>query len=181
MRADENPWAAWRAAVATPTVDADIRRLYADLDAAVQQRGPTCWTSGKCCNFDAYGHRLYVTGLEIAWVLEQVSGLAEHNGRGGEGVKGGAGVALPLLNRSTDQPLNPSCAFQRDKLCTIHAVRPMGCRVFFCQAGTQDWQGELYETYLARLRALHDAHDQPYRYMEWRAGLRQAMDAASGC
>ena len=56
----------------------------------------------------------------------------------------------------------------------------MGCRVFFCERGTQQWQNELYEAFLARLRALHDDLDLPYRYMEWRGGLEEAEAAGVG-
>ncbi|MEX0774855.1 MAG: hypothetical protein WD042_03970 [Phycisphaeraceae bacterium] len=251
-------WRQWRDAVATPAIDAAIGALYADLDSAVQARGPTCWSSGKCCHFDAYGHRLYVTGLEIAWVLRQVESVAEKTeaspagalslrlyarspaaclpgmaeagipqGRRPETVSslgrkpqdkpapivlspGGtahrtACAAPPGLKSSGDAPISgltprathcdeppalrkaptdsapvagadspDGCVFQVDRLCGIHAMRPMGCRIFFCQEGTQAWQQELYETFLTRLRGLHDEHGLPYRYMEWRAGLAEA-------
>jgi Fe-S-cluster containining protein len=146
-------WDAWRAAVRRPAVDDAVRDLYARLDGAVQQRGPTCWISGRCCNFNAYGHRLYVTGLEIAWVLQQVDLPAAATG---------------------DDALKTACPFQVNNLCSIHAVRPLGCRIYFCQEGTQDWQHEVYERFLTDLRALHDEHALPYRYMEWRAGLAEA-------
>ncbi len=140
-------WPAWFDAAASPPIDRAIAALYAELDAQVASRGPTCWLSGKCCHFDAYGHRLYVTGLEIAWVLTKTAPRT---------------------------PVEGGCMFQRDKLCSIHTLRPLGCRIFFCQAGTQQWQQELYETFLARLRALHEERALPYRYMEWRDGLAQA-------
>ena len=55
--------------------------------------------------------------------------------------------------------------------------RPLGCRVFFCQQGTEDWQHELYERFLARLKALHEQYDVAYRYLEWRAALAEAAAA----
>jgi Fe-S-cluster containining protein len=150
-------WTQWHAAARTPAVSGAIQSLYADLDAAVRQRGPTCWTSGKCCKFDTFqgGHLLYVTGLEIAWVLAQP-----------------AVVQTGLNPAQVGQ--EGACAFQQQGKCTIHAVRPMGCRVFFCQQGTQDWQQQLYETFLTRLRQLHDEREIEYRYMEWRSGLQRA-------
>jgi len=181
---DPDLWPTWRDAATQPVIDAALRDLYQRLDDAIAARGPTCWQSGKCCHFDAYGHLLYVTGLEIAWFLEQ--------GPGGPGAEQGTGVrdqgsgerprghnmtsiALPLIPgpRSLD-PLPPACPYQQDNRCTTHAIRPLGCRVFFCQEGTQDWQQELYEQFLDELRDLHDAHRLEYRYMEWRAGLRDA-------
>ncbi len=147
-------WRSWREAAARPGVDAALRDLYARLDDAVRAKGPTCWLSGRCCNFEAYGHRLYVTGLEIAWVLRQ-----RGEWRAEDAVALDAG----------------GCPFQVNKLCTAHAMRPLGCRVFFCQEGTDEWQHALYEQFLNELRQLHDAQGIAYRYMEWRAGMREAV------
>ena len=103
---------------------------------------------------------MYVTGLEVAWLLRQVDTLpaldVEQRGR------------LPLLD---------GCPFQVDGLCSVHALRPLGCRVFLCDPSARAWEGTLYEGYLQDLRALHDLHALPYEYMEWRAALRDAMTA----
>ena len=151
-------WPIWRRAVLEPVIDQAIERIYEDLDAAVAERNPTCWISGRCCDFDAFGHRLYVTGLEIAWVLRRVD-------------------ALDSVQTSKPGSANAPCVYQKEKLCTIHKVRPLGCRLFFCQEGTQDWQQELYEQFMQGIRRLHEAHDLPYQYMEWRVGLSEAMAA----
>ena len=72
---DHLPWAAWRAAASNPQISGALGDLYGRLDADVAHRGPTCWVSGRCCRFDEYDHRLYVTGLEVAWVVTR---LASH-------------------------------------------------------------------------------------------------------
>lgn len=169
--ATESCWPVWRRAVGRSDIDAAIRGLYARLDAAIAERGPTCWQSGRCCHFDTYGHRLYVTGLEVAWFLGQGDG---GQGSGDNGSAPSSDHALPLLTES-GTPSADACPYQRDNRCTTHAIRPLGCRVFFCQEGTQDWQHTLYETFLDELRAVHDRFGLPYRYMEWRAGLREAQ------
>ncbi len=66
------------------------------------------------------------------------------------------------------------CPFQVDKLCTAHSVRPLGCRVFFCQEGTQAWQQDVYESFQNDLRALHERHSLTYAYLEWRGALATA-------
>ena len=43
--------------------------------------------------------------------------------------------------------------------------------IYFCDPRAAGWQEDLSERTLARLRALHDAHDVPYRYGEWRTML----------
>ncbi|MCE9590058.1 MAG: YkgJ family cysteine cluster protein [Planctomycetes bacterium] len=163
-------WRLWRAFAADPAVDAEIVALYADLSRRISERGPTCWSSGKCCNFDAYGHKLYVTALEIAWVLSKVE-LPRPTAA--------PTSTLPIVSATlaaTTGVLSPTgpCVFQIDRLCSIHAVRPLGCRVYFCQEGTQEWQHEVYELLLADLRKMHDRRAIPYVYMEWRAGLIEA-------
>jgi Fe-S-cluster containining protein len=157
------PWSIWRRAAAEDGVDGDLANLYRRLDEQVALRGPTCWISGRCCNFDAYGHLLYVTGLEVAWVVRQVGQSTTT-----------AAALRENLNEQPDAPRDTqaACPFQTGTLCGIHAVRPLGCRVFFCEQGTQEWQQELYESFLTDLRSLHDVHDLPYRYLEWREALR---------
>ena len=147
--ADANLWPIWRRAARLPTVDAALRAIYDDLAKAVEHRGAQCWLSGRCCHFDAFGHRLYVTALEIAWV-ETYAGMP-----------------------STPVVRGEACPYQVKHQCSIHATRPLGCRIFFCQEGTEAWQQDLYETKLDALRDLHERFDIPYRYLEWLEGLEE--------
>lgn len=185
---NEIDWQAMKAAAARPEVDRAIRGIYAEVDQAIAQRGPTCWASGRCCNFDEYGHLLYVTALEIAWVVTRdesdlIDGRDEEVGfndwQQGSQVKlpqlGGAGDAQHdslAIARSSSTSLGP-CIYQKQRLCSAHKIRPLGCRIFFCQQGTQDWQQDLYEQYLARLKELHANTGVEYWYLEWRRGLEQ--------
>ncbi|MEE9405035.1 MAG: hypothetical protein V3V20_09080 [Algisphaera sp.] len=169
---ESNLWNEWREAARRPEVDAALQELYGALDGAIAERGPTCWASGKCCKFDEFGHRLYVTGLEVAWFLNQVERgevdmTAAENGAGmaGQAVK----VRLPQL---AEHP--GACPYQVAGRCTTHKIRPLGCRIFFCQKGTESWQQDLYESFLKRLQGLHDAHGLAYRYLDWMAGLEAA-------
>lgn len=159
-------WASLHTAARTPNVSNAIRRLYDQLDDQVRRRGPVCRSSGRCCHFEQYGHRLYVTALEIAWVLAQQQVTLDGSLPPPDT---GRRVRLEQVTQ------HGSCPFQADRLCSVHTIRPMGCRVFFCQQGTERWQNELYETFLARLRRLHEDMALTYRYVEWRTGLRDAM------
>jgi len=168
-------WSAWGRAVVNPVIDRAVGELYDHLDKQVATRGPVCWASGRCCQFETFEHRLYVTGLEVAWVLKQVVDLSDmpirmHNGKRSENI-------LPSLHSGVRPDASGSCPFQAGKLCSVHTIRPMGCRVFFCQHGTEQWQHELYEQYLGRLRAMHEAHGLTYCYMEWRSALSEAIEA----
>ncbi len=169
------PWSRWHRAAADASIDNDLRRLYERLDGQVAARGPVCWVSGRCCQFDAYGHMLFVTGLEAAWVLRQT---AQPPNASAEPARQTQPSPAAVADQATEPaPDVGACPFQLNRLCCVHAVRPMGCRVFFCQHGTEDWQHELYERFLAELRGLHDEHELPYCYMEWRQALREAHEA----
>jgi Fe-S-cluster containining protein len=156
LESDKTPCRVWRAAAGRPEVDAALRNLWADLEARVQAHGALCAASGRCCRFDRYGHRLYATGLEIAWLLAHLPP--------------GQQTAWPA--RLTPRG---DCPFQNRLRCAVHPNRALGCRIFFCRPDTQDWQHEVYEEFLAALRRLHERFDLPYRYLEWRAGLAEAL------
>jgi hypothetical protein len=76
----------------------------------------------------------------------------------------------------SEQPkgANPGgCPFQVGGLCSVHTIRPFGCRVFFCDATSDGWQHEQYERFHGELKRLHDELRVPYQYLEWRDALRQ--------
>lgn len=177
----DDGWLVWRDAAQRDAIDAAIRALYADLDQAVAERQPVCNASGRCCKFEAFGHRLYVTGLEIAWFIKGVG--SQVLGDGGErpwaiddSESHGSDLSLQqlALKPNTQNPTPSACPYQINGLCSTHLIRPLGCRAFFCEEGTEAWQQDTTEHFLDRLKQLHVEHDLPYSYMEWRAGLAEA-------
>lgn len=146
-------------AAARTEVREAIGRLYAELSAEVEARRPVCTISGRCCRFEAYGHRLYVTTLELAAFVQGLE--ARDAGRLAVAAWDGTG-----------------CPFQSGKLCGVHPIRPMGCRLFFCDPTSTEWQNELYERLHAGLRRLHESLEVPYCYVEWRYALRELGLAA---
>lgn len=168
-------WQQWLKIAKTTKIDHALRDLFARVGEAIdagppEGDGPVCNTSGRCCKFEAFGHRLYVTGLEIAWfVLNLPSDAPE-----AEGIDEGLALpqlAIPVVGSEAPVPVPGACVHQIEGLCSTHAIRPLGCRVFFCDEASESWQHALYEKYQAELRQLHDKLQLPYAYMEWRAGL----------
>ncbi|MBC7835554.1 MAG: YkgJ family cysteine cluster protein [Phycisphaerales bacterium] len=171
----------WLASVRRPEILADLESVYEGLAAAIAARGPKCWTSGKCCNFDAYGHKLYVTGLETAYTIERLSAPSTASAPPDES---SAAATAPrwrdgILRQSDidDALARGGCPFQSGSLCGVHAIRPLGCRVYFCDPTAQGWQQDVYEKLLKDLRALHDRHGIEYRYGEWRQMLARFASA----
>lgn len=157
----------WLRAAAMPQVALALESIYAYVAAEIESRGPACWASGRCCNFAKTGHRLYVTGLEAAYAVHNLA-----RGRDDES-RGDVPLTMPTLTASAlnDARQRGDCPFLVKNLCGIHTIKPLGCRVYFCDRSAQEWQHALSERALERLRVLHDTHAITYRYGEWRAML----------
>jgi len=153
----------WIAHARREGVVARLEAIYADVAGEIEARSPACWASGRCCNFEKAGHLLYVTGLEAAYTL------ARHAG-------GGAGSSRPGVVSLT-QVKRVDCPFLSGNTCGVHTIKPLGCRVYFCDRSAQTWQEDLTERSMRRIRELHDEAGIEYRYAEWRTLL--AMVAAA--
>jgi Fe-S-cluster containining protein len=138
-----------RAASGRKEVREAVARLYDDVRAEIERRRPQCVMSGRCCRFEEYGHRLFVTTAELAAFAD----------------------ALPARTPSPTSWDGTGCPFQSGKICSVHAIRPFGCRMFFCDTSSTDWQNETYERFHARLKRLHEELGVPYFYVEWRRAL----------
>jgi hypothetical protein len=157
----------------TDTLSAAVAHILANADADIAAHKPACRNSGRCCRFEEYGHRLYVTSAELLHFAHT------H-------VAPPASCPLPAPTHaislpqffSSDAPRG--CPYQIDNLCTAREARPLGCRVYFCDASAQSWQNELYEKYHSQLVALHDQFQLSYCYLEWRAALRELMQSPQG-
>ena len=130
-----------------PKVRAAVGEVYAQLQREIDLRQPVCSSSGRCCRFEEFGHRLYVTTLELAAFAADRQTPPNQNWDG------------------------TGCPFQAGGLCSVHSIRPFGCRVFFCDPTASAWQNEQYERFHARIKRLHDDLDVPYHYVEWRQAL----------
>jgi hypothetical protein len=103
--------------------------LYKEVDQAVAAAGPICVASGRCCRFKEHGHTLFLSNLEAEVLL----------------------AGAPAYER----PVSPDfCPFQIDKLCTARDVRPLGCRIYYCDPSYQQTSSWISEEYLQRLKAL---------------------------
>ena len=127
---------------------AELERLYGLL----QERlcGAACRACGDCCDFESFGHRLYLTTPE--WLYFKVK-LAENN--------------IPLLPMTTGV-----CPYRKDGKCSIYPWRFAGCRIFNC-TGEADLQSELSEQSLEAVKSLCESYAMPYRYVDLKSALNR--------
>jgi Fe-S-cluster containining protein len=145
-----------RTAAARAEVVGAVTDLYAELSRRIDVRKPRCDASGRCCRFEEFGHRLYVTTIELAAFLGTKTEVRSQKSEG-----------LPVVGQGG------ACPFQEGGLCSVHAIRPFGCRMFFCDETSTEWQHAQYEELHAELKRLHERLGVPYHYIEWREALRR--------
>lgn len=148
----------WLAAATNDFLSAELEAVYDEVRREADRAQPVCVASGKCCRFEEYGHRLYVTGLEAAYTLTRLSSPLTPDALDAARAAGG-------------------CPFQIDNLCSVHMIKPLGCRTYYCDERAQKWQKDLTERMLAKIRAIHDRHALEYRYGEWRGMLGLLLEA----
>jgi hypothetical protein len=124
-----------------PEVLRAMKQFYAEADNEIADQNPFCSNKGECCRFGEFGHRLYVTTLEIAYYLS-------------------TGILPPPVTAD-------ACPHSLDGRCHARERRPLGCRVFYCDQNARQWQGPLSERRLARLKAMHEELGVPYTYVDW--------------
>ena len=139
-----------KTALARPEIPTAVHQVYETIDKRLHEIKPACGMTGKCCHFEEYGHRLFVSTGELAAFVADIAHAP-------------AAVA--------HAPDGTSCRFQVGNLCTAHSARPMGCRLFFCDPHSDRELSELYETMHQQLKRLHDQLEIPYFYVEWRQAL----------
>lgn len=113
--------------------------LYEALDRRIQAAGPICSRSGNCCDFPRSGHILYATQLEVE----------------------------SILDRFTPPPPEQEgwCPFYQKRLCTLRALRPVGCRIYYCDPDYSDHRmNEISQWAHDEIRKIHDDLHLSYGY-----------------
>jgi Fe-S-cluster containining protein len=124
-----------------PPFHADLRELYAQLDAEVGRLAPVCRISGRCCRFREYGHTLFLSALEFEYLLSEA----------------------PDPVRPLDE--GQTCPWQDARgRCNAREARPLGCRVYFCDPAYEGAAPDLSELFIARLKRLAERHGLDWTY-----------------
>jgi len=107
----------------------------------------SCQACGKCCDFKAYDHRLFITSPEMIYFTEKL------------------GDDLRAME-------NGVCPYRIDDKCQTHQHRFIGCRIFQCK-GDDDLQSRLSENAIAKIKNICTEFEVPYRYIDLVSGLNE--------
>ncbi len=133
-----------------------LEALYEELTEELPRWEFTCSASGNCCDFDAYGHRLYASTLEAEYFFRQA----------------------PPARANEDAKQCP--AWGSDRLCKAREGRMLGCRTYFCPPYPNGVPQDLHEVYDQRIKALHDRFGIDYAYKDIIAWAAERQPAAEG-
>jgi len=132
---------------------AALETLYAHLDREIARLGPICEACGRCCHLEREGHELWLTDLELAYLIR----VAGPPPRGRPGV----------------------CPYLDGERCAAREARALGCRVYHCRMDRSERE-ILYEEFFGRLRETAARSGRDLRYGELLASLEVLYGAGQG-
>lgn len=121
-----------------------VAQIYTWLDTQIKEYSDlagVCSICGKCCDFDNFDHRLFVTTPELMY------------------------LAAKLGTKNIKPMPTGLCPYNIDGKCSVYEHRFAGCRIFFCKADS-DFQSNLSELTLEKFKSICSEFQIPYRYTE---------------
>ncbi len=130
-----------------------VAEIYDWLEAQIASgnKEGKCAACGECCDFEGFDHRLFITPPELIYLK---ANLGDEN----------------IMPMPTSR-----CPYNVEGKCTVYEYRFAACRIFYCRADS-DFQSELSETAMKKLKSLCTEFQIPYRY----SGLADALNAFAG-
>ena len=125
----------------------EVAEIYDRLDLQVSNKlSGKCDACGKCCDFKAFDHRLFVTLPELLYLAEK------------------------LDVQKLEPMVTNLCPYNVGGKCTVYEYRFSGCRIFNCKAD-EDLQSDLSEAVLEKIKSVCEKFRIPYRYADLATAL----------
>jgi len=116
-----------------------VSQIYDWLDSQIKSLNAACSACGKCCNFESFGHKLFVTTPELFYFYKNIDPFRKMTGQ--------------------------SCPYLKNGKCDARNFRFAGCRIFFCKADSEQLN-QLSEQAIKKFKTLCEKYDLPYRYAD---------------
>jgi hypothetical protein len=136
-----------------------VEAIYKWLDEQIAANRTTageCGVCGKCCDFENYDHRLFVTTPEMIYFRDKI---------------GSKNLKQITTGRCSYQVEVSEMVSLSNHKCTVYAERFAGCRIFCCK-GDAGFQSDLTEAVIKKFKALCDEFAIPYRYVDLPTALQ---------
>ena len=132
-----------------------VARVYQWLDAQIREQvaGRACEACGKCCDFEAFDYRLFLTPPELIYLAANLAG---------EKLRAMPTGRCPYNNIAGK--------------CMIYEYRFAGCRIFACK-GDAEFQSRLSESALEKFKSICTEFDIPYRYSDLASALNSSTES----
>ncbi len=121
-----------------------VSEIYRFIELETSKPGfnnQKCRACGRCCDFDKFDHRLYITIPEYIYMKKMASR---------ENIK--------FMQKDL-------CPYRINNKCSIHPYRFAGCRIFNCR-GDEKLQGQLSEKVVKKFKKLCNEFDISYQYRD---------------
>ncbi len=142
----------------------DVKQIYDWIDSQIKSLNTDCSACGKCCDFNAFGHKLFITSPELLYFFQNVKPLiTSQQSRNREGA---------VKDEVLSNPSSPSCPYLEDGKCAARNFRFAGCRIFFCKADSEKIN-KLSEQAIEKFKTLCDEYNFPYRYIDLATALNK--------
>lgn len=126
-----------------------MQELYAGLEPQIRDLEPDCNACGVCCDFERYGHRLYISTPELRYFVNHIG---------------------PDI-RSMEGEI---CPYNENGKCMVYPYRFLACRIFCCNT-LPTGQSEIYEQAIIQLKMLCRECNIQYRYMDLKNALQMPI------
>ena len=123
-----------------------VAEVYNWIDSQANQVLAQCDMCGKCCDFEGYDHRLFVTSPELIY------------------------LAVKLQPDKIKPMPTSKCPYNIDGKCTAYPYRFGSCRIFFCKAD-KDLESKLAEEALEKFKSICEEFNIPYCYVDLASAL----------
>ena len=132
-----------------------VAEIYNRLDSQIResaQLAGMCGACGKCCDFESFDHKLFVTTPELKYLAA-------------------------ILGAENIKPMTTGrCPYNIRGKCSIYEYRFSGCRIFSCKGG-KDFQSRLSENTLKEFKLLCTEFEIPYSYAHLASALNSFSSA----
>ena len=126
-----------------------VAEVYKWLDLQISNNSNltgACYACGKCCDFESFDHKLFVTPPELIY------------------------LTVNLHSENLKPMKTGQCPYNTGGRCCIYQHRFSGCRIFFCKGDT-DFQGKLSGRALKKFKSLCQEFQIPYCYTDLSTAL----------